>query len=208
MQSNQSKLLIAGIVAAQVGATQIETNEAAIEAYQQDYKHVLAQTRDREEGQDDIPLPDSNGNTDSEGNAAELAAKHKFFDGVRDAAEIDDKLQLITSSALAGLTAKSDWYEKKLRNFADEKLQLYNQIDETCRIKLDDTKNSVKQELEDAAATAMTTMRECRLTYVNAILTKKEQLKGQLQNMVNETITNIKELKVDQELNDAGLPAN
>lgn len=54
----------------------------------------------------------------------------------------------------------------------------------------------------------MTTMRECRLTYVNAILTKKEQLKGQLQNMVNETITNIKELKVDQELNDAGLPSN
>lgn len=50
MQSNQSKLLIAGIVAAQVGATQIETNEAAIKAYQQDYKNVLAQVRDREEG--------------------------------------------------------------------------------------------------------------------------------------------------------------
>ena len=53
----------------------------------------------------------------------------------------------------------------------------------------------------------MTTMRECRLTYINAILQKKEELKGQLQNMVNETITDIKELKVDTVLNEAGLPS-
>lgn len=54
----------------------------------------------------------------------------------------------------------------------------------------------------------MTTMRECRLTYINAILKKKEELKGQLQNIVNETITDIKELKVDNVLNEAGLPSD
>ena len=42
MQSNQSKLLIAGIVAAQVGASAIETNENALTTYQQDYKNLLA----------------------------------------------------------------------------------------------------------------------------------------------------------------------
>ena len=47
-------------------------------------------------------------------------------------------------------------------------------MDETCRIKLDDIKNNAKQTLEDGAALAMGTMRDCRLTYVESVLTKKE----------------------------------
>ena len=118
-----------------------------------------------------------------------------------------EKLDLITDSAMSGLTAKSAWYLEKLQNFADEKLQLFEQIDETCRIKLDDEMNAGRKALEDAAAASMTGMRECRLSYVEAVLKKKEELKGQLQNMVNETITNLKELKVDQALAGAGLPS-
>lgn len=122
----------------------------------------------------------ANGNDDSEGDAAAAAAAHPFFDATEGGDNIQEKLDLITTSAQGGLDAKSDWYEEKLQNFADEKLALFNKIDETCRIKLDDQKNTAKTGLEGAAATAMTTLRECRMTYVESVLQKKEELKGQL----------------------------
>ena len=204
MQSNQSKLLIAGIVAAQVGATQIETNENALSTYQQDYKNLLAQTK---EPDDNIPAPAGNSNVDTEQEAADEEAKNSLVDvATGEDSDLADKLELISDAAFGGLTAKADWYLEKLQNFADEKQALFDQMDETCRIKLDDTKNGAKTVLEDGAATAMATMRDCRLTYVEAVLTKKEELKGELQNMLNETIQALKELKAGQELNEAGLP--
>ena len=178
MQSNQSRLLIAGIVATHVGATQIETNENTLSAYQQDYKNLLAQTK---EPDDNIPAPAGNSNTDSEANAAASAAENSLIDE-SDAADSDlvDKLELISEAAMGGLMAKSEWYLEKLQNFADEKQALFDQMDETCRIKLDDTYNTSRQSLEDGAAAAMATMRECRMTYVEAVLAKKEELKGEL----------------------------
>lgn len=178
MQSNQSRLLIAGIVATHVGATQIETNENTLSAYQQDYKNLLAQTK---EPDDNIPAPAGNSNTDSEANAAASAAENSLIDESNAAdSDLVDKLELISEAALGGLEAKSAWYIEKLQNFADEKTALFDQMDETCRIKLDDTYNTSRQSLEDGAAAAMATMRECRMTYVEAVLAKKEELKGQL----------------------------
>ena len=178
MQSNQSRLLIAGIVATHVGATQIETNENTLSAYQQDYKNLLAQTK---EPDDNIPAPAGNSNTDSEANAAASAAENSLIDESNAAdSDLVDKLELISDAALGGLEAKSAWYIEKLENFADEKKALFDQMDETCRIKLDDTYNTSRQSLEDGAAAAMATMRECRMTYVEAVLAKKEELKGQL----------------------------
>ena len=178
MQSNQSRLLIAGIVATHVGATQIETNENTLSAYQQDYKNLLAQTK---EPDDNIPAPAGNSNTDSEANAAASAAENSLIDESNAAdSDLVDKLELISDAALGGLVAKSEWYIEKLENFADEKKALFDQMDETCRIKLDDTYNTSRQSLEDGAAAAMATMRECRMTYVEAVLAKKEELKGEL----------------------------
>ena len=178
MQSNQSRLLIAGIVATHVGATQIETNENTLSAYQQDYKNLLAQTK---EPDDNIPAPAGNSNTDSEANAAASAAENSLIDESNAAdSDLVDKLELISEAALGGLMAKSEWYIEKLENFAAEKTALFDQMDETCRIKLDDTYNTSRQSLEDGAAAAMATMRECRMTYVEAVLAKKEELKGQL----------------------------
>ena len=54
----------------------------------------------------------------------------------------------------------------------------------------------------------MTSLRNCRMTYVEGVLQKKEELKGQLQVLLNETIQRIKELKAHQELNEAGLPTD
>lgn len=180
MQSNQSRLLIAGIVATHVGATSIETNENTLSAYQQDYKNLLAQTK---EPNDNIPAPAGNSNTDSEAAADASAAENPLVDD-SDAGALDsdlvDKLELISDAAFGGLEAKSNWYLERLQNFADEKKALFDQMDETCRIKLDDTYNSARQTLEDGAATAMATMRDCRLTYVEAVLQKKEELKGEL----------------------------
>lgn len=62
-------------------------------------------------------------------------------DGAADS-DLVDKLELISGAALGGLTAKADWYLEKLENFADEKQALFDQMDETCRIKLDDTYNT------------------------------------------------------------------
>ena len=61
-----------------------------------------------------------------------------FFDATDGAANIQEKLDLITDSAQGGLDAKVTWYTEKLNNFVTEKLALFNKIDETCRIKLDD----------------------------------------------------------------------
>ena len=108
-----------------------------------------------------------------------------MVDAVGTDSDLAEKLDLISDAAFGGLTAKADWYLEKLQNFADEKQALFDQMDETCRIKLDDTKNGAKTVLEDGAAVAMATMRECRLTYVEAVLNKKEELKGELQNMLN-----------------------
>ena len=153
MQSNQSRLLIAGIVATHVGATQIETNENTLSAYQQDYKNLLAQTK---EPDDNIPAPAGNSNTDSEANAAASAAENSLIDESNAAdSDLVDKLELISEAALGGLVAKSEWYIEKLQNFADEKQALFDQMDETCRIKLDDTYNTSRQSLEDGAAAAM-----------------------------------------------------
>jgi hypothetical protein len=49
-------------------------------------------------------------------------------------------------------------------------------------------------------------MRECREDYISELLEFKEALKDKLQGLLNQTIWDIKEMKVEGLLNEAGIP--
>lgn len=130
MQSNQSKLLIAGLVAAQVTATQIESNEnnTLVDKAKGEMNTLLAQIMDPEEG-DNIPSPPSNANTNTTENELEVANEPSILD----TDDLQDKIDLITDAAIGGLTSKQEFIVTKLQNYANEKLLQYQQIDESCR---------------------------------------------------------------------------
>jgi hypothetical protein len=131
MQSNQSKLLIAGIVAAQVGATSLEAEYNPLveqAAAENEMKTLLAQIQDDPDNLDDIPSAPSNANTNT--TEARLSAA---VPGVLETTDLNAKIDLITDAAMGGLNAKSEWIMTKLDNYADEKLGLFKKIDESCR---------------------------------------------------------------------------
>jgi hypothetical protein len=129
MQSNQSKLLIAGLVAAQVTATQMEANDKTnlVAEHGETMKTLLAQIRD-DEGVD-IPSAPSNENTNTTENEQEIANEPSILDTT----DLNEKIDLITDAAIGGLTSKKDWIVEKLSMYADEKLLQFQQIDESCR---------------------------------------------------------------------------
>ena len=131
MQSNQSKLLIAGIVAAQVGATSLEAEYNPLveqAANEKEMQTLLAQIQDDPDNLDDIPSPPSNANTNTTSDREAAAVP-----GVLETTDLNAKIDLITDAAMGGLEAKSEWIMTKLDNYADEKLGLFKQIDESCR---------------------------------------------------------------------------
>jgi hypothetical protein len=72
--------------------------------------------------------------------------------------------------------------------------------------KTDGEKQRANDILEETSEKAFTELKQCRKDYIERLLTKKEELKGTLQNTLNETIQRIKELKVGGVLNEAGMP--
>jgi hypothetical protein len=129
MQSNQSKLLIAGLVAAQVTATQIEATEntTLVAEHQDGIQTLLAQIADDE----DITIPQAPANDNA--NTTEDAAAVANQASILDTTDLNDKIDLITDAAIGGLVSKKKFIMDKLQFFADEKLQQYMQIDESCR---------------------------------------------------------------------------
>jgi hypothetical protein len=130
MQSNQSKLLIAGLVAAQVTASQIETtdNNTTLVAEHPDITQTLLAQIGDDEGTN-IPKAPSNANTNTEEEEEERANEPSILDTT----DLNEKIDLITDAAIGGLDSKKKFIIDKLQFYANEKLQQYMQIDESCR---------------------------------------------------------------------------
>ena len=71
---------------------------------------------------------------------------------------------------------------------------------------MDGEKQRANEILEETSEKAFTELKQCRKDYIDKLLVKKEELKGSLQNILNETIQRIKEMKVGGVLNAAGMP--
>ena len=121
--------MIAGLVAAQVTATQIEANEntTLVAEHQDGIQTLLAQIADDE----DITIPQAPANDNA--NTTEDAAAVANQASILDTTDLNDKIDLITDAAIGGLESKKKFIMDKLQFFADEKLQQYMQIDESCR---------------------------------------------------------------------------
>ena len=79
-------------------------------------------------------------------------------------------------------------------------------LDETCRDLMAERKIAYTDELNEAKDEAIADMAECREDYVNDLLELKEALKKDLRDLLNQVIWDIKELKVEGLLNEAGMP--
>ena len=100
-------------------------------AQQQDEIHtLLAQIADddRVDGVS-IPSAPANDNTNTTDNE-QMAANEP---SILDTTDLNDKIDLITDAAIGGLDKKKAFIMEKLQFYADEKLQQFIQIDESCR---------------------------------------------------------------------------
>ena len=206
MQSNQSKLLIAGLVAAQVTGNQIERPEDLVpQEYTEGVKTLLAQIKDDDSTFQGITIvaPPGNANAMTDQDALE---SHLDTPTILETDALTEKVELVVEAALGGLTAKKNYWLEKLQFYADERLTQFRQVDESCRVKTDAAAQRGIEILTEASEKAFTEYKQCRKDYIDKLLVKKEELQGDLQNILNETIIRIKELKVGEVLNESGLP--
>ena len=224
MQSKQSKLMMTALVAAKA-ATALEITEgtALVETQQDTVKTFFAQTRDDEDAPDMPPgndnpndnngdEPDGSGQNQSGGKGDEPdedpsnnGDEDPSFDS-KDEEDINEKIELLADGAIGGLNAKQDWIVEKLQFFTRTRLQQLRELDETCRVLMDERKEFYTNELNQDKDDAVADMRECREDYINELLEFKEALKDKLQGILNQTIWDIKEMKVEGVLNEAGIP--
>jgi hypothetical protein len=120
--------------------------------------------------------------------------------------EINEKIALLFDAAIGGLNAKQDWIVEKLTFFFRTRREQMKMIDETCRDLMAERKIAYTEELNDAKDSAIEDMAQCREDYITDLLTLKEGLKTGLKELINQTIWDIKELKVEGLLNEAGMP--
>jgi hypothetical protein len=202
LQNSQSKLLMTALVAAQAAsALEIAESTALMESNGDHVKTFLAQIQDDDADAVDGPPSNSNTNTTEEEEAANTDKAPQD-----DSSAIDEKIDILSQAALDGLTAKKEWILEKLNFYAKEKLEQMKALDEQCRAGVLEEKKRGSEILDAAKANAFDNLKECRKDYVEALLEKKEELKEKLQDQLSKTINNIKELKVEGLLNEAGLP--
>lgn len=185
MQSNQSKLLLAGLVAAQA-ATALEINESHLVAVPQ--ASELAQVNQT------LPPP-TNTNTLGDPTAEELAAANP--PNVPSSTELMDKIMLLNKANIQGLEAKLEHKLKDLKAYRQESVDALKTIDAECRIKTDAAKQLATETLAEAKLQAFADLKKCRTDYVDQLLTRKEELKGDLEQLLNEAIHDIKNMKVE-----------
>lgn len=197
MQSKQSKILMAGLVAAHsVAALEIKET-GLVQAQGEQANHtMLAQIKDDE---NDVTAP-SNMN-DNPTPAASTSQKPSDDD-------INAKIDLLTTANLAGLTAKEEFILKKLKYYKKEQIELFCSIDDACRAKMEARLEEYKGIIDTARDAAFAGAKECRVNYVDQLLYQKEIIKGKLEDLLNETIQQIKELKVEGILNESGMPTD
>ena len=122
------------------------------------------------------------------------------------AADVADKIALLTTANLAGLTSKEEFILKKLKYYKKEQIELICAIDDACRAKLEARLEEYKGVIDTARDAAFAGAKECRVNYVDQLLYQKEIIKGELEDLLNETIQEIKNLKVEGILNESGMP--
>lgn len=120
--------------------------------------------------------------------------------------DIDAKIDVETDANLAGLAAKEEFILKKLRWYRDNAVQTLCDMDEQCREKVLLEKEKSKDALDAALSTATAQAKQCRVDFVEATLTAKEQVKGDLEELLNHAIQAIKELKVAEIFTESGIP--
>jgi hypothetical protein len=186
---------MAGLVAAHsVAALEIKETGLVQAQGEQANQTMLAQIK---EDDNDVQAPDNgNANRLPEAIESELPAT----------TELDEKIDLLTNANLAGLTSKEEFILKKLKYYKKEQVELFCAIDETCRAKLTSRFEEYQGIIDAARDEAVVKAKDCRVTYVDNLLYQKEIIKGKLEDLLNETIQEIKELKVEGILNESGMP--
>lgn len=197
MQSTQSKLLLSALVAAQT-VTALEIKETGLTQSAPAAQIMLAQVNDGDI--DEADRAAGNDNTDSVHNDTTDP------DSVLESGSLADKIEALTDSQMAGLAAKEKYMTDKIKYLAAEKYDQFCAIEETCREKMAAQKVESKRVLDEAYAAGVANAKKCRTDFVEAQLVKKEIIKGQLEDELNQTIQRIKELKVEGVFADSGLP--
>ena len=95
---------------------------------------------------------------------------------------------------------------EKLEYYTRTRLEELRNIDKTCRDLMAERKVYYSDLLNHEKTEAIQDMRECREDYISELLEFKEALKEKLQELLNQTIWDIKEMKVEGLLNEAGIP--
>jgi len=121
---------------------------------------------------------------------------------------LDDKIDLLTQSQMAGLAAKEAYMDQKVKFLANEKFQQFCDLEETCREKGHAQKEESKRILDEGFAAGLVAAKKCRTDFVDAQLVKKEIVKGNLEELLNIAIQEIKELKVEGIFADSGIPTD
>ena len=161
MQSKQSKILMAGLVAAHsVAALEIKETGLVQAQGEQANQTMLAQIKVKDDDTD-ITAPD-NGNTNPNAPAAETE-----YPGDT---EVDEKIDLLTTANLAGLTSKEEFILKKLKYYKQEQIDLFCSIDDACRAKMEARAAEYKGIIDTARDAAFAGAKECRVNYVDQLL--------------------------------------
>jgi hypothetical protein len=219
--------MMTALVAAKA-ATALEITEgtALVETQQDTVKTFFAQTRDDEDAPELPPgnenpndnngdEPDGSGQNQSGGkgdadesgddNGSPNGSPNASFDS-KDEADINEKIELLADGAIGGLVAKQAWIVEKIEFLTRTRLVQLRELDDTCRDLMKERKEYYTNELNSDKDEAISDMRECREDYINELLEFKEALKDKLQGLLNQTIWDIKEMKVEGVLNEAGIP--
>ena len=201
MQSNQSKLVMAGLVAAHT-VTALEIKETGLaQTTPAASINMLAQIQDGDIS-DSERAPGNNNNDDVHNNDPGTRPNIPEDD------EINEKIDMLTTSQLAGLQAKEKFICDKIERFRDEQVRIFCDMDEQCREKSLAQKAASKAVIDQAFADGVAAAKKCRTDFVESTLTKKEIIKGQLEDLLNDAIQQIKELKVEGIFADSGIPTD
>ena len=152
---------MAGLVAAHsVAALEIKETGLVQAQGEQANPTMLAQIKVKDDD-NDIQAPDNgNANKLPEEVASELPAT----------AELEEKIGLLTTANLAGLTSKEEFILKKLKYYKKEQVELLCSIDEACRAKLEARLEEYKGVIDTARDAAFAGAKECRVNYVDQLL--------------------------------------
>ena len=206
MQSTQSKLLLSALVAAQT-VTALEIKETGLTESAPNNQITLAQTLTQVEdgAASDI---DSSDRAPGNDNSDDVHNDTPSSNSALESSALDDKIDLLTQSQMAGLAAKEAYMDQKVKFLANEKFQQFCDLEETCREKGHAQKEESKRILDEGFAAGLVAAKKCRTDFVDAQLVKKEIVKGNLEELLNIAIQQIKELKVEGIFADSGIPTD